>query len=341
MSGLDNAVLELSSRAERGIRSPLARCGSLAPVGMTIYWGQVPPVPGREGQLTAQKFNPKLKSSPAQSSPPPVARGSLWLHELKSRVFRNTRTLRVWLPPEYDGWRDTRYPVLYLNDGQNLFEATTAFAGVHWQVGETASRLISEKKIAPLIIVGIDNTGRNRVREYIPYRSADPRVIGPQGKRYPDFLLREVMPLVEKYYSVAKGPENTGLGGSSLGGLITLYTQLAMPGVFGRLLIESPSLFVANRRILEECRTFRDWPFRVCLGMGTQEAGQAEKDEKIVNDARELGTILRAAGLDKRWLKMQIEEGAAHNESAWAARFPAALEFLYSSPGSQGREPQS
>jgi len=259
----------------------------------------------------------------------------LWLHELKSRIFRNTRTVRVWLPPDYDGWGETRYPVLYLNDGQNLFESTTAFAGVHWQVGESASRLIDDGKVRPLMIVGIDNTGRNRLREYIPYRSLDPPVVGPQGKHYPDFLRREVMPLIEKYYLVAKGPEHTGLGGSSLGGLIALYTQLAMPGVFGRLLIESPSLFVANGRVLKECRQCRDWPFRVYLGMGTQEVGQAEIDERIVTDARELGSILRAAGLDKRRLKIQLEEGTSHSESAWAARFPGALEFLYSGLESQ------
>jgi predicted alpha/beta superfamily hydrolase len=263
----------------------------------------------------------------------PVARGSLWLHQLKSRIFRNTRTLRVWLPAEYDGWGEKRYPVLYLSDGQNLFDAATAFAGVAWRAGETAERLMAEKKIPPLIIVGIDNTGPNRVREYIPYRSADPRVIGPQGKRYPEFLQREVMPLVEAYYSVAKGPENTGLGGSSLGGLITLYTQLAMPGIFGHLLIESPSLYIANRKILEESRRFRDWPFRVYLGMGTREVGDPVKDEKVVEDVRELERILRAAGLDKRRLKVQIEEGAVHTEAAWAGRFPGALEFLFSGHG--------
>ena len=278
----------------------------------------------------------KQKKWPAEGDSKAVARGRLRLHELKSRIFRNTRKVRVWLQPDYDGRGETRYPVLYLNDGQNLFEPTTAFAGVHWQVGETASRLIAEGKIAPLIIVGIDNAGRNRVREYIPYLSLDPRVKGPQGRHYPDFLRREVMPLIEKHYSVAKGPENTGLGGSSLGGLIALYTQLAAPGVFGRLLIESPSLFVSNRRILEECRCFHDWPCRVYLGMGTREVGHAERDERIVNDACELGNILRAAGLDEQRLKIQIEEGAPHSESAWAARFPAALEFLYSGLGSRG-----
>ena len=262
----------------------------------------------------------------------PVPAGNLWLHELNSGVFGNTRLVRVWVPPDYDGWSARRYPVLYLNDGQNLFDPATAFAGVHWQVGETAARLIAERKIRPLIIVGIDNT-KNRACEYIPYRSKDPRVFNAKGKCYPDFLQREAMPLIEERYPVLKGVENTGLGGSSLGGLIALYTQLAAPGVFGRLLIESPSLFVANRKILEECSRFRNWPTRTYLGIGTREAGNAEKDAKIVGDIRELEAILREAGLDEQRLKVRIEEGAAHNEAAWAARFPEALEFLYSDGG--------
>jgi predicted alpha/beta superfamily hydrolase len=270
----------------------------------------------------------KLKKKAAATAALPVAAGNVWLHELSSRIFGNTRLLRVWLPPDYDGWGATRYPVLYLNDGQNLFDAATAFAGVHWQAGESAARLIAEEKIQPLIIVGIDNT-RNRAREYIPYRSRDPRVFNPKGKSYPDFLRREVMPLIEERYPVLKGPENTGLGGSSLGGLIALYTQLAAPGVFGRVLIESPSLFVANRKILEESRRFRTWPARTYLGMGTREVGQPEKDERMVGDVRELETILREAGLDEQRLKVHIEEGAGHSESAWAARFPGALEFLF------------
>jgi enterochelin esterase-like enzyme len=270
----------------------------------------------------------ELKTKPAVTAALPVSTGNLWLHELRSRIFENTRLVRVWLPPDYDGWGVTRYPVLYLNDGQNLFDPATAFAGVHWQVGETAARLIAEEKIRPLIIVGIDNT-KNRACEYIPYKSRDPRVLNAKGKCYPDFLQREVMPLIEERYSVLKGPENTGLGGSSLGGLIALYTQLAAPGVFGRLLIESPSLFVANRKILEESRRFRSWPARTYLGMGTREVGHAEKDERIVGDVRELETILREAGLDEQRLKVRIEEGGSHSETAWAARFPEALEFLF------------
>lgn len=270
----------------------------------------------------------KPKTKPDAPVPLPVPVGNLWLHELNSRIFGNTRLLRVWLPPDYDGWGANRYPILYLNDGQNLFDPATAFAGVHWQVGETATRLIAEQKIRPLIIVGIDNT-KNRACEYIPYRSKDPRVVNAKGKCYPEFLQREVMPLIEGRYSVLRGPENTGLGGSSLGGLITLYTQLAAPGVFGRALIESPSLFVANRKILEESRRFHDWPSRTYLGVGTREVGDAEKDAKIVADVRELETIMREAGLDEQRLKVRVAEGATHSETAWAARFPEALEFLY------------
>jgi predicted alpha/beta superfamily hydrolase len=269
---------------------------------------------------------PKAKPDAATAVPVPV--GNLWLHELSSQIFGNTRLLRVWLPPDYDGWGADRYPILYLNDGQNLFDPATAFAGVHWQVGETATRLIAAQKIRPLIIVGIDNT-KNRACEYIPYRSKDPRVLNARGKCYPEFLQREVMPLIAGHYSVLRGPENTGLGGSSLGGLITLYTQLAAPGVFGRALIESPSLFVANRKILEQSRRFRDWPARTYLGMGTREVGNAEKDGKVVADVRELEAIMREAGLDDQRLKVRIDEGAAHSETAWAARFPEALEFLY------------
>jgi len=171
----------------------------------------------------------RVKTKPAATAAMPVPAGNLWLHELSSGIFGNTRLVRVWLPPDYDGWGATRYPVLYLNDGQNLFDPATAFAGVHWQVGEAATQLIAEQKIRPLIIVGIDNT-KNRAQEYIPYKSKDPRVLNAKGKCYPDFLQHEVMPLIEERYPVLKGAENTGLGGSSLGGLITLVHATGSAG---------------------------------------------------------------------------------------------------------------
>jgi predicted alpha/beta superfamily hydrolase len=257
--------------------------------------------------------------------------GDLRLHYLHSRIFRNARMLRVWLPPGYDTpGNDTRqYPVLYLNDGQNLFDRATAFGRVEWQVDETADRLIRQEVIAPLVIVGIDNAQSDRIKEYLPYRSFNPPILRPQGKRFPDFLIDEVMPFVSQQYRIARGPENTGLGGSSLGALISLYTVIERPAVCGRLLLESPSLFISHRRILKHSRHYRRWPGKIFLAIGTREAGREDKDKQVVEDVRELERTLRHAGLDDSRLLVRIDEGATHNEGEWAKRFPEALSFLF------------
>ncbi len=262
------------------------------------------------------------------------ATGDLRLHRFRSRVFHNTRFLRVWLPPGYDDPANAgrRYPVLYLNDGQNLFEAATSFTGIEWQVDETADRLIREDVVPPMIFVGMDNAGRDRIREYMPHRSLHPMMLRVQGTRYPDFLMKEVMPFVARNYRVATGPENTGLGGSSLGALIAIYTAAVRPGVIGRLLLESPSLWASNRQFIRESRGVKRWPERVFLATGTSEVGRADRDQSVVDDVRELAGILRRSGLDEKRLRPVIEEGGTHHESAWARRFPEALAFLFGTP---------
>ena len=257
--------------------------------------------------------------------------GDLRLHEFSSRIYRGTRMLRVWLPQGYDAPENAarHYPVFYLNDGQNLFDPATAFAGVAWRVDQTADRLIRDGEIAPLIIVGIDNATVERIREFLPYRSFSPPVLRPQGKRYPDFLMSEVLPFIYERYRIARGPENTGLGGSSLGALISLYTVMDRPGTFGRLLLESPSLFVSNRRILKYGRYFRQWPEKIVIGVGTREAGRDDKDRQVVEDVRELQRIMHRAGLGEARLRVQIDVGAGHNEAEWGKRFPEALSFLF------------
>ena len=261
----------------------------------------------------------------------PGAVGDLRLHEFQSRVFRNTRFLRVWLPPGYDDAQNAarRYPILYLNDGQNLFEPATAFAGIEWQVDETADRLIRGGAVPPMIIVGMDNTGKDRVREYMPHRSVHPMILRVQGRYYPNFLTKEVMPFVERNYRVATGPENTGLGGSSLGALIALYTAMARPELIGRLLLESPALWVSGRQAIKQSREVRIWPERIFLAMGTAETGSPERNRSLVDDVRELAAILRRAVLSEKRLRLVIEDGAGHNEAAWAERFPEALRFLF------------
>ena len=261
----------------------------------------------------------------------PDLAGELRLHELQSRIFRNTRKLRVWLPPGYSAPENQgrHYPVFYLNDGQNLFDPATAYIGIDWQADEAADRLIREGRIPPLIIVGIDNAQKDRPREYSPYRSFHPPIMRPQGKRYPDFLLNEVMPFVYQHYRIARGPENTGLGGSSLGAIASLFTVMDRPGIFGRLLLESPSLFISNRQLLKSSRAFRQWPARIFMAMGTKEAGREDRDREAVEDVRELERVLRRAGLREDRLRVKIDEGATHNEKEWAKRFPEALAFLF------------
>src|SRR6202007_2650089 len=188
-----------------------------------------------------------IASDPTSSQP--IAGGELRPHEFTSRVFRNKRMLRIWTPPEYGLAQNSgrRYPVFYLNDGQNLFESSTSFTGVEWRVGETAGRMIEEKLIPPMIFVGIDNARLERIREYLPYRSLNPLVLRPRGELYPAFLIKEVMPFLRRHYRIAKSAGHTALGGSSLGGLISLYTVIAAPGMFGHVLLEGPCFCVGRR----------------------------------------------------------------------------------------------
>jgi predicted alpha/beta superfamily hydrolase len=142
-------------------------------------------------------------------------------------------------------------------------------------------------------------------------------------------LMKEVMPFVESTYRIAPGPENTGLGGSSLGALIALYTAIARPGVIGKLLLESPSLWVASRQAIKDSRVVRIWPERIFLAAGTAEASTPERSRSVVDDVRELAAILRRAVLSEKRLRMVIKDGASHTEAAWAERFPEALQFLF------------
>ena len=221
-------------------------------------------------------------------------------------------------------------PSLYLNDGQNLFEPATSFNGVEWQVDETADRLIRERQIPPLIIVGIDNAGKDRIREYMPHRSFQPMMLRVQGTRYPSFLIKEVMPFRGAPLPGRIGSsENTGFGGSSLGALIALYTVAVSPGMFGRLLLESPSLWASNRQMIRQSRTVRRWPERVFSRRVAAEAGArigiAAWSMTYTNSLQSSIVGVWTA----RRLRLVVDQGAPHHESAWARRFPDALSFLF------------
>ena len=150
--------------------------------------------------------------------------GDLRLHTLKSTIFGNARTVRVLVPPDYDAPANAkrRYPVLYLLDGQNLFDACLSeVSHREWGVDETVYRLFAEHAIPPMIVVGIDHAGKDRAVEYLPYKDyvGNPSMPEPAGRPFPDFLTDEVMPLVVGQYRTLPGHANTGIGGSSYGGV--------------------------------------------------------------------------------------------------------------------------
>jgi predicted alpha/beta superfamily hydrolase len=250
-------------------------------------------------------------------------------HEIDSTHLGARRQVTVWVPPG-TRVRGARYPVLYLNDGQNLFDPTRAFAGATWRVAETLSALIRTGTIPPIVVVGIDHGGARRGREFLPVEDdRNPDTAHPLGPRYAAFVTREVMPLVARTYPVASGASNTGIGGSSYGAVAALYAALIAPGLFGRLLLESPSLYVGREYMLRRARSARRWPSRVYLGVGTAEGGRADWNVETVANVRKLETTLRRARLGDARLKVVVEDGATHSEDAWAARLAQAATFLF------------
>jgi len=247
---------------------------------------------------------------------------------ITSAVLGLSRRLTIWLP---DGARSpARSPVLYLNDGQNLFDSARAYTGVTWRVAETAAWLIERRLIPPLVIVGIDHGELRRAREYLPVEDArNPFARDPLAPEYASFVTTELMPFIEREYRVARGASNTAFGGSSYGAVATLFTAMTNPGVFGRLLLESPSLYVGRGTLLRQARKVQRWPQRVYLGVGTAEARRDDWNRETVSNVRRLETILRRSGLGARRLRVTVEEGAPHSEAAWAGRFAQAMEFLF------------
>jgi predicted alpha/beta superfamily hydrolase/peptidoglycan/xylan/chitin deacetylase (PgdA/CDA1 family) len=268
--------------------------------------------------------------------------GRLDIVDLRSRVFHNTRHLRVWLPPGYSDAEnhDVVYPVLYLNDGQNLFDASTStFSHDEWGVDEAATELIRSGATPPFVVVGIDHAGRRaRAREYLPFPDSylDPPEPHPQGRLYGDFLETEVLPLVERRYRVSRTREGRFLGGSSYGALIALYVAITRPRLFGGLLLESPSFYVDDSRILKQLKPERLRLDRVYLGVGTNELGRPgcpEKDpdnREAVEDVSRAAGSFRAAGLSEPdELEVVVDRCATHGEAAWAKRIGPALAFLF------------
>jgi predicted alpha/beta superfamily hydrolase len=237
------------------------------------------------------------------------------------------------LPAGYGRFSRKRYPVLYLQDGQNVFDAATSFSYVEWGVDETAQRLIRQNLLEPMIIVAIANMGDDRVHEYAPTRglidSSAKRKKRSKGlaREYGRFLIEELKPYIDRKYRTKREPEFTGLGGSSLGGLLTLSLGIWFSNVFTRLLVMSPSVWWDNQVIVKMVEELdRKLPLKIWLDSGTAEPGW-ENTRKLLDALVEKGWKL----FDD--LQYHEIEGGDHSEAAWATRVDPALRFLFPAPG--------
>ena len=260
--------------------------------------------------------------------------GDLRLHQLKSTIFGNERTIRVLLPPGYGdpANKDRRYPVLYMLDGQNLFDACLSDVSHHeWGADEIVQTLVAEKKIPALIVVGVDHAGKDRAHEYLPYKdfAGNPDMDEPAGKRFPDFLTNEVMPLVNGQYRTLPGQPNTGIGGSSYGGVATLYALLAKPGHFGYGLIESPTMWIGMGQLVRDTSPLTAMPVKVFVAFGGKEADDPVISEKMIGLVHQVESNFHAAGYDQSSFRFVIDPEALHTEAAWEKRLPGALTFLF------------
>lgn len=237
-----------------------------------------------------------------------------------SAILNNSRKVTVYLPPGYDEHRDRRYPLLVMQDGQNLFEPQRAFVpGQHWLLMEAADAAIGDRTASPMLIAAVDHAGAGRMVEYTP--TPDPK--HPEGGRAGDYgrmLVEELLPMLGERYRLTG---EIALGGSSLGGLVSLHLGIARGDVFQSVAAMSPSAWWDGRILLREAEAWSGRPRRLWLDIGGREGTEALGDVRALRDAIER----------KAWgaqvFRYHEDRRGDHSERAWARRARPMLEFLF------------
>ena len=234
------------------------------------------------------------------------------------------RTRRIWiyLPPDYQS-SSKSYPVLYMHDGQNLFDDLTSFSG-EWQVDETLDLLAAQGKDVP-IVVGIDNGGVHRIAEYTPW--SNPQYGGGEGDAYINFIVETLKPYIDQNYRTLSNRENTGIMGSSLGGLISHYAAVKHQQIFSKAGVFSPSYWFSDQVWNFTSAHPALFPVRIYQLAGTLEG------EGVVENMIRMEDSLKSGGHQATNLTHKIVQGGQHNEALWRNNFKEAFEWLfYSQP---------
>ncbi|MEO5989466.1 MAG: alpha/beta hydrolase-fold protein [Candidatus Eisenbacteria bacterium] len=302
-------VEKATDGAERANRAANTRCSDTIRVSVASWRDQgVSPAPVRVHTMTGTfRAYPKFPSS-----------------------FVPARDVWLWLPPGYDSSATKRYPVVYFLDGQNVFDGATSFIpGAEWRVDETADRLIRSGQVPAFIAVGVAN-GSARMDEYT--QDLDARHGGGASGRHQRFLLEELVPFLDAHYRTRTDARGTAIVGSSLAGLAALDIGLAHPERFGLIASVSPSVWWADRAVLNRVRAGKGAGLRIWLDVGDSEQPGAE-GARVVADAQALRDALVTRGYrEGRDLRFTVAALAQHNERAWAVRVEPMLRFLLARP---------
>jgi predicted alpha/beta superfamily hydrolase len=281
---------------------------------------------------------PALAIDPPQPVTGPGVTGTVVRHASMPSAQVAARNVDVWLPPGYDKDATQRYPVIYMHDGQNLFDPATSYGGVDWAVDEVMTQLITDGKARPAIIVGVWNTPKRR-EEYMPRRPLDQKGVkfnvpgAPDVKaedilsdRYLAFLVEELKPFIDANYRTLPGRADTFVMGSSMGGLISQYAMSMYPAVFGGAGCVSTHWPAGDGIAVDDFGAHLPDPasHKYWFDFGTETLDSSYEPYQRRADA-----MLRKAGYveGQNWITRKFE-GAEHSEKAWRVRVNQPLEFL-------------
>lgn len=236
-------------------------------------------------------------------------------HEFYSINLKNERDIIVWLPPSYQS-SNKNFPVIYVHDGQNLFSPHTSYIGYDWQVDEVLTDLIEKGIVEEIIVVGIYNN-KDRLDEY--------NFCTAKGKKYAQFIIRELKPFIDQNYKTKSDMMNTAVMGSSMGGLISFQMAWQYPNIFGKAACLSNSFWASNRKIFETvANDNRDHSIqKIYLDCGCDE-------KQLIRDNKEMCLLLRKKGfVNKKNLFCNFVKGGKHSEIDWSKRIDIPLKFLF------------
>jgi predicted alpha/beta superfamily hydrolase len=233
--------------------------------------------------------------------------------------LNRNRTIRMYFPPNYSSGK--RFPVIYMHDGQNLFDSATSFSG-EWKVDEILDSLYKYHNFS-CIVVGIYNGENQRLNELSPWHN-DSLNIGGDGDKYAKFIVKTLKPFIDSHYRTLIDRENTVIMGSSMGGLMSLYLALQYPDVFGKAAIFSPSLWFSPKafEMIQKYNLKKVQKIYLISG--------AKEGEQTVYNTLKADSLLRSVGFDENYLRCKISKDGEHNEWFWSREFGDAVRYLFS-----------